>query len=133
MTAKRFTRISSIAFGIFALFSAIWAIPNALWFPRILVNDLMRFGFILAAMVFGVALLCPHRFIPALRRLADRLTPAPVKFLCALMMCVCLFVALLSGAVNIWIVYPVVAAFLVAFDFFRGLRFGALQLPTLKI
>lgn len=125
LTAKRFTRISSIAFGIFALYSAVWAIPNALWYPRILVSDLMRFGFILVAMVFGLALLFPHRFIPALRRRAAQITPAPLKFICALLMCVCLFVAMLSGAVNIWIVFPVVIAFLVAFVFpglaFRGL------------
>ncbi len=125
MTAKRFTQISSIAFGIFALYSAIWAIPNALWFPRILVNDLVRFGFILVTTIFGLALLFPHRFIPALRRLAERITPGPLKFICALLMCVCLFVAMLSGAVNIWVLYPVIIAFLVAFVFpglaFRGL------------
>ncbi len=115
MTAKRFTQISSVAFGVFALYSAILAVPHALWFPRILVNDLMRFGFILLAMAFGLALLFPHRFIPALRRRAEHTTPAPLKFLCALLMCVCLFVAMLSGAVSLWIFYPVVIAFLVIF------------------
>jgi hypothetical protein len=121
----RFTQIASIVFGIFALYSAIWAVPNALWFPRNLVSDLMRFGFILVTIIFGVALLFPHRFIPALRKRAAQITPAPLKFMCALLMCVCLFVALLSGAVNIWIASLVVTGFLVAFVLpgfaFRGL------------
>ncbi|MBL1436632.1 MAG: hypothetical protein COB08_010590 [Rhodobacteraceae bacterium] len=127
MTAKRFTQISSFLFGAFALYSAILAVPLALWFPRILVNDLVRFGFILTALIFGLGLLFPHRFTPALRRLAERITPAPVKFLCGLMMCVCLFVAMLSGAVNGWVVSPIVTGFFVAFVFpglaFRNLSF----------
>lgn len=127
LTAMRFTQITSIAFGVFALYSAIWAVPSALWYPRSFGSVTLRFGFILASMIFGLVLLFPDRFIPALRRRAEDITPAPLKFLCGLMMCVCLFVTLLSGAVNVWIVYPLVAAFLVAFVFpglaFRNLAF----------
>lgn len=115
MTAHRFTQIASIVFGIFALYTAIWAIPTALWYPRNLASDIVRFGFILASMIFGLALLFPHRFIPALRREAEHSTPDPLRFLCALMMCVCLFVAMLSGTVSIWLRFPIVAGFIVAF------------------
>lgn len=131
MTAKRFTQISSIAFGIFALYSAMWAV----WDPRIHVNDLLRFGFILVAIIFGLALLFPHSFIPALRRRAEQMAPAPLKFLCGVLMCICLIVAMISGAANIWIVYPVATAFLVAFVFpgiaFRNLTFTPIETISL--
>lgn len=128
MTASRFTQISSIVFGFFALYSAIWAIPTALWYPR---NFAIEVGLILTSMVFGLALLFAHRFIPALRRTAEHITPAPLKFLCALLMCVCIFVAKLSGAVNSWLSYPIVAGFLVAFVY-PGLVFRNISIFPLE-
>lgn len=117
MKITYFNHIASILFGLLALYSATYALPNALSYTRDLGSDFLRLGFILFAVVTGLTLLLPHRLIPALRRIAAQTTPGPVRFTCALAMVICAFVAKLSGAVTLWMHLPVVVSFILVFVF----------------
>lgn len=125
MISIRFVQIAAVAFGVFALFVAGRAVPIALWYPRNVYHDMLRFGFIAATMIVGLTLIFPHRSISALRELAAKIGLGPVRLLIALAMLICLLVARLSGAVALLASLPIVGAFVVAFIFpglaFRGL------------
>ena len=124
MTEKRFVYFSAVVFGLFALFVAGRAVPNALWYPRNIYHDILRFGFIAATLAVGLVSIFPHRSVPAVRQLAAQTSSGPVRLLIAVAMVICLFVARLSGVAGLWIV-PIAGGFFIAF-IFPGLAFRKL-------
>ncbi|NRB20288.1 MAG: hypothetical protein HRU33_22815 [Rhodobacteraceae bacterium] len=131
--ANWFIHICSIFFGIFAIFTAIHAVPNAIWYPRDLGSDSARFGFILLAMGAGLALILPDRLLPAIQRIAAQSAPPPVRFLGVLVLFVCLSVAKLSGAVSQAAAFPVIAGFVLTFVFPGVVFWGVPEVSGKKI
>lgn len=127
MTSSRFVSFASILFGIFVLTSVARSISNALSYPRDIGSDSLRFGFILIAAVLGLTSLFPSKVVSALRRLAEQITPNPIRFLLTVAIAVCLMISITLGAVSLWVGVPVCAVFFIAIVY-PGIAFWNLSI-----
>jgi hypothetical protein len=122
MNISRWIHWVSVFWGIFALYSASQAFNNILLFPRSIGIEILRFGVVAIVAAIGLVMLLPHRWLPIFCKLAERITPAPVRVLCGLVWLLCLIVSVPTGAIALWIGIPLSLAFVFAF-FVPGIAF----------